>query len=60
VQFHLIHGEADEAVPTGCSIEAHRQLLELHAQVTLDLVPNLGREIDGRALQHVINRLPQD
>lgn len=60
VQFHLIHGEADGVVPTACAVEAHRQLSALHAQVTLDLVPQLGHGIDGRVLQHVLDHLPQD
>ncbi len=54
---HLIHGDADGVVPTRCSVEAREQLQGLGAQVTLDLVPGLGHGIDGRAFQHVLERL---
>jgi phospholipase/carboxylesterase len=50
VQFHLVHGEADNVVPARFSVEAAPSLQAKGAQVTLDLLPGLGHGIDGRAL----------
>lgn len=43
VKFHLIHGEQDGVVPTKASVEASRELQGAGADVTLDLLPGLGR-----------------
>ncbi|MBK6004711.1 esterase [Ramlibacter ginsenosidimutans] len=50
VQFHLIHGEADNVVPARFSVEAAAALQAHGAQVTLDLLPGLGHGIDARAV----------
>ncbi len=56
-RLHLLHGEADGVVPARASIEAHAQLTALHADVTLDLIPWLGRGIDGRMSARLHERL---
>jgi phospholipase/carboxylesterase len=59
VRFHLIHGVLDGVVPTSWSVQAQQELLALNAPVTLDLVPDLGRGIDARAIDLVMDRLAQ-
>lgn len=54
LRVHLVHGEADGVVPSRLSSDAARQLRDLGAEVTLDLLPGLGHGIDARALQRVI------
>jgi phospholipase/carboxylesterase len=49
VQFHLVHGEADNVVLARFSVEAAAALQAHGAQVTLDLLPGLAHGIDGRA-----------
>lgn len=48
VRVHLLHGQADNVVPTQASVEAQAQLQALHADVTLDIFPGLGHGIDAR------------
>lgn len=57
VQFHLVHGEADNVVLARFSVEAAAALQAQGAQVTLDLLPGLGHGIDGRAVGLVVQRL---
>lgn len=57
VQIHLVHGEADNVVPTRCSVEGAAALQAHGAQVTLDLLPGLGHGIDGRAVDAVLRRI---
>ena len=48
VAYHLIHGETDAVMPAQHSIQAAKELADLGASVTLDLVPELGHGIDAR------------
>lgn len=57
LQFHLIHGEADNVVPAQSSVEATRALQARGAHATLDLLPGLGHGIDGRVLRLVLGYL---
>ncbi|PZP35758.1 MAG: esterase [Roseateles depolymerans] len=57
VRIHLLHGQADTVVPTTCSVDAHAQLQALHADVTLDLIPNLGHGIDEQMAARLWARL---
>lgn len=57
LQFHLIHGDADNVVPARSSVEAARALQAQGAHATLDLLPGLGHGIDGRALRLVLGYL---
>jgi phospholipase/carboxylesterase len=57
LRFHLIHGEQDTVVPPHASLAAARELRELGAEVTLDLLPGLGHGIDGRAVERVLQHL---
>lgn len=50
LSFHLIHGEQDGVVAPHWAVEAQRQLESQDANVTLDLLSDLGHSIDARAL----------
>ena len=56
-RVHLLHGERDNVVPASESVEAQSRLEALHADVTLDLFPNLGHGIDARVVQRLHERL---
>ena len=56
-RIHLLHGQLDGVVPVQASIEAHAQLVALHADVSLDLIPDLGHGIDGRMTTLLHERL---
>ena len=57
VQFHLVHGEADNVVAARFSAEAAAALQAHGAPVMLDLLPGLGHGIDGRAVGLVLQRI---
>lgn len=57
LHVHLVHGDADEVVPSRYSRDAARELRDLGVDVSLDLLPGLGHGIDQRVLQLVIQRL---
>src|SRR2546423_1220661 len=48
--IHLMQGDADALMPVSLAIDAHAQLLVLHAHATLDRFPGLGHGIDGRVV----------
>ena len=56
-RIHLLHGQADQVVPTSESVDAHAQLQALGADVTLDLIPGLGHGIDARTMACLHERL---
>jgi phospholipase/carboxylesterase len=57
VTFHLLHGKADPVMPCRHSVEAARRLLELGCDVTADLPPCVGHEIDDELVNLAIQRL---
>lgn len=57
LRFNLIHGEQDTVVPTTSSVAAERELRALGADVTVDLLSELGHGIDARALKLVLQYL---
>ena len=46
---HLLHGLDDRVVPPGPAIEAARRLVALGGDVTADVLPDIGHELDPRA-----------
>jgi phospholipase/carboxylesterase len=44
-------------IPAACTVDAARQLEALGANVTADLIPQLGHGIDDRVVDHIIKRL---
>jgi len=56
-RIHLLHGQADQVVPTSESVAAHAQLQALGADVTLDLIPGLAHGIDAQMMACLHERL---
>lgn len=57
VRVHLLHGEADPVISCACAVEACEQLQQWQTEVTLDLFPGLGHEIDARMTARLLERL---
>lgn len=56
---HLLHGEADGAMPVAVAVAAEASLRALGARVTLDRFARLGHGIDARVLESIQQRLMQ-
>nr|QDL89308.1 putative hydrolase [Sym plasmid] len=55
--FHLIHGDSDLVITPGYGMAAASQLRELGANVSLDLMPQLGHGINQAAAERVVHCL---
>ncbi|MGD9832851.1 MAG: esterase [Piscinibacter sp.] len=54
---HLLHGLDDTVVPHGPAVAAARQLVALGADVTADVLPQVGHELDPRLIERAIDQL---
>lgn len=54
---HLLHGLDDTVVPHGPAVAAARQLVALGADVTADVLPQVGHELDPRLIEKAIDQL---
>ncbi len=54
---HLLHGLDDEVVPHAPAVAAARQLVALGADVTADVLPQVGHELDPRLIERAIDHL---
>lgn len=54
---HLLHGLDDRVMPYAASVEAARQLVALGADVTADVLPGIGHELDPRLIERAIDQL---
>jgi phospholipase/carboxylesterase len=55
--FHLLHGKEDGVVPCRHTVDAAHRLLELGGDVTADIVPFIGHEIDDELIDLLLQRL---
>ncbi|MDE3011157.1 MAG: esterase [Pseudomonadota bacterium] len=55
---HVLHGEDDPVMDCARAVAACEQLQMLGGQVTLDLFPGLGHDIDARVIARLLERLP--
>jgi phospholipase/carboxylesterase len=55
--FHLLHGKDDTVVPYRHTVDAAHRLLELGGDVTADVVPFIGHEIDDELVELLLQRL---
>ena len=55
--FHLLHGKEDTVVPCRHTVDAAHWLLELGGDVTADIVPFIGHEIDDELIDLLLQRL---
>ncbi len=54
---HLLHGLDDTVLPHGPVVAAARQLVALGADVTADVLPQVGHELDPRLIERAIDQL---
>lgn len=54
---HLLHGLEDTVLPHGPVVAAARQLVALGADVTADVLPQVGHELDPRLIERAIDQL---
>ncbi len=54
---HLLHGLDDTVVPHAPAVAAARQLVALGADVTADVLPQVGHELDPRLIERAIDQL---
>jgi phospholipase/carboxylesterase len=57
VTFHLLHGKEDPVIPCRHSVEAAQHLLALGGDVTADIEPFAGHEINEDISRLVLQRL---
>lgn len=55
--LHLIHGKQDAVIPYAHTVHAAERLVELGADVTADVIPFVGHEINDEIAALVIERL---
>mgnify|MGYP001226968925 FL=1 len=54
---HLLHGMEDRVVPPGPAVEAARRLVALGGDVTADVLPGIGHDLDPRLIECAIDQL---
>jgi phospholipase/carboxylesterase len=57
VTLHLIHGKADSVIPYGHAVTAAERLVRLGADVTADVLPFIGHEINAEVASLLLERL---
>jgi len=55
--LHMFHGKLDPAIPYGYTVEAAHHLVAIGADITADVIPQLGHQIDEEVAQLLIERL---
>ncbi len=54
---HLFHGLADAVIPAAAAIDSAQTLLELGGDVTADVLPGIGHELNPRLIDQAIGQL---
>ena len=55
--LHFIHGKQDAVIPYGFTIEAAERLVALGCDITADVLPFVGHEVNAEVESLVLNRL---
>lgn len=55
--LHLFHGKADPVIPYGFTVEAAQHLVRIGADVTADVIPHVGHQVDPAIADLLIERL---
>ncbi len=55
--LHLLHGKADTVIPYGFTVEAAQHLVAIGADITADVIPHVGHQIDAGIAELMIERL---
>jgi phospholipase/carboxylesterase len=55
--LHLFHGKADPVIPYGFTVEAAEHLVKIGADITADVIPHVGHQVDPAIAELLIERL---
>lgn len=55
--LHMFHGKADPVIPYGFTVEAAQHLVRIGADVTADVIPHVGHQVDPAIADLLIERL---
>jgi len=55
--LHLFHGKVDPVIPYGFTVEAAQHLVDIGADVTADVIPFVGHQINDDVVSLLIERL---
>lgn len=56
-RLHFVHGSADPVIPSSHSVSAAERLAAAGADVSVDILPGVGHEIDAQVAEAVRRRL---
>ena len=54
---HLFHGKADPVIPYGFTVEAAQHLVAIGADVTADVIPHVGHQVNSEIAELLVERL---
>jgi phospholipase/carboxylesterase len=55
--LHMFHGKLDPVIPYGFTVEAAQHLVNIGADITADVIPHVGHQINDDIAELVIERL---
>jgi len=55
--IHMFHGKADPVIPYGFAVEGAKHLVAIGADVTADILPQVGHQINAEIAELLIERL---
>ena len=55
--LHMFHGKLDPVIPYGYTVEAAQHLVNIGADITADVVPHVGHQINDEIVDLLIERL---
>jgi phospholipase/carboxylesterase len=58
--YHFIHGEMDQVIAAGYAVDAADRLAGLGANVTVDIIPGLGHQVNEAVIAKLVARINND
>ena len=55
--LHMFHGKLDPVIPYGYTVEAAQHLVNIGADVTADVIPHVGHQVNDEVAELMIERL---
>ena len=55
--LHMFHGKLDPVIPYGFTVEAAQHLVNIGADITADVIPHVGHQINDEIAELLIERL---
>ena len=53
----MFHGKADPVIPYGFTVEAAQHLVAIGADVTADVIPHVGHQVNDEIAELLVERL---